>query len=384
MAAQCGAAKNPKNITMSETSDFLIIGGGIAGISAGARLSGDASVTVLETEKSIGFHSTGRSAAMIIRNYGNATLRALNVASYPFLENPEGLSDHSLLSPRGELMVANESELPVLRAYLDGSIGVETLTAQQAVEIVPILRLDQIAGAAMEWDAQEIDVDRMLQGFAKMLRDNGGQIVTDAAATKITRKNGIWHVETKQEEFSAPVLINAAGGWADSISKLAGVTPKGIQPMRRSAALIPPPDGHDISRWPLFASAAENWYAKPESGQLMVSPADEDIVEPHDVWAEDMVLAEGIERYSQMVMTDVTRINHTWAGMRSFAPDRTLVVGFAPDADGFFWLAGQGGYGIQTAAAVSQLVADLCLEREIGLDAGVVAALDAGRKSLEQ
>ncbi len=363
----------------TSTSDFLIIGGGIAGISAGARLSDDASVTVLEMEKSVSFHSTGRSAAMIIRNYGNATLRTLNAASYPFLENPEGICATSLLSPRGELMVANAAEMPTLTAYLDGSIGIERLSAAQAVEIVPILRPEMIAGAAVEWDAQEIDVDRMLQGFARKLRGNGGQIVLDAAATEITRKNGLWHVLTKQGEFSAPVLINAAGGWADPIAKMAGVTPKGIQAMRRSAALIPPPDGHDISNWPLFASAAENWYAKPESGQLMVSPADEDYVEAHDVWADDMVLAEGIERYSQMVTTEVTHIKHTWAGMRSFAPDRIPVVGFAPDTNGFFWLAGQGGYGIQTAAAVSELVADLCLERNAGLDAEVVSALDAGR-----
>ena len=368
---------------MNTTCDFLIIGGGIAGISAGARLSADASVTVLEMEKSIGFHSTGRSAAMIIRNYGNATLRALNAASYPFLENPEGVSDHSLLSPRGELMVANETEMPALDAYCDGGIGIERLTGKEAAEIVPILRVDQIAGAAMERDAQEIDVDRMLQGFAKMLRRNGGQVVHDAAATAITRKNGIWHVVTKQGEFSAPVLINAAGGWADIIAKMAGVAPKGIQPMRRSAALIPPPDGHDISKWPLFVSAAESWYAKPESGQLMISPADEDHVEPHDVWAEDMVLAEGIERYQQMVTTPVTRITHTWAGMRSFAPDRTLVVGFTPDTDGFFWLAGQGGYGIQTAAAVSELVADLCLGRDVGLPGQIVTALTPERDALK-
>ncbi len=369
--------KTPASVKTS-SSDFLIIGGGIAGISAGARLSVDASVTVLEMEKSIGFHSTGRSAAMIIRNYGNATLRALNVASFPFLEQPEGVSDCSLLSPRGELMVATDEELPSLEEYLGGSVGVERLSGQQAHELVPILRPELIAAAAIEWDAQEIDVDRMLQGFARMLRGNDGQIINDAA-TKITRKNGIWYVTTKQGQHSAPVLINAAGGWADPIAKLAGVTPKGIQPMRRSAALIPSPGGHDISQWPLFVSASESWYAKPESGQLMVSPADEDYVDAHDVWADDMVLAEGIERYSRMVTTEVTRINHSWAGMRSFAPDRTLVVGFASDVDGFFWLAGQGGYGIQTAAAVSKLVAELCLGQTPHLPNKVITALSPER-----
>lgn len=363
----------------TSTSDFLIIGGGIAGISAGARLSADASVTVLEMEKSIGYHSTGRSAAMIIRNYGNATLRRLNAASFGFLECPEGVSDTSLLSPRGELMVASEEELPKLNDYLAGGSGIEQLTGKEAAELVPILRTDRIVAAAVEWDAQEIDVDRMLQGFARMLRGNKGQIVTDAAASLIWRENGVWHVQTKQGEFTAPVLINAAGGWADRIAEMAGVVPKGIQPMRRSAALISAPQGHDISKWPLFVSAAENWYAKPESGKLMISPADEIHVDAHDVWADDMILAEGIERYQQMVTTTVTRIDHTWAGMRSFAPDRTLVVGFAPDANGFFWLAGQGGYGIQTAAAVSELVLELCTGKETSLSAETVAALSPNR-----
>ena len=367
---------------MSTNSDILVIGGGIAGISAAARLAEEASVTVLEAEPAIGHHSSGRSAAIFIRNYGNATLRALNAASAPFLASPDGVSEASLLSPRGELLVATDEDMAKLEAYLDGSDGLERLSAAQAVELVPILRPEAIASAAIEWDAQDIDVDRMLQGFARKLRRHGGSIVTDAPVQSITRRDGVWSVETPAGSFTAPVLINAAGGWADAVAHMAGVRTLGLQALRRSAALIPAPDGHDITSWPLFANAGDQWYAKPEAGKLMISPADEDPVDPHDVWADDMVIAEGLHRYEQAVTTPVTRLEHSWAGMRTFAPDRTPVVGFAPEDNGFFWLAGQGGYGMQTAPALSQLAADLCLGRKSALGQAVIAALAPGRAAL--
>ena len=368
---------------MSTSSDILVIGGGIAGVSAAARLAPDATVTVLEAEPVIGHHSSGRSAAVFIRNYGNATLRALNVASAGFLAAPDGVSETSLLSPRGEMLVATDEDLPKFHAYLEGSEGLERLSPQQALELVPVLRGEAIAAAAIEWDAQDIDVDRMLQGFARMLRGHGGKIVTGAAAQKITRRDGVWTVATPAGEFSAPILINAAGGWADQVAKMAGVHQVGLMALRRSAALIPAPQGHDINCWPLFANAGDQWYAKPEAGKLMISPAEEDPVEPHDVWAEDMVIAEGLHRFEQAVTFPVNRVEHSWAGMRTFAPDRTPVVGFAPDADGFFWLAGQGGYGMQTAPALSQLAADLCLGRPLPLGQTVIAALAPGRAALD-
>ncbi|MEQ8306096.1 MAG: FAD-binding oxidoreductase [Hoeflea sp.] len=369
---------------MSSSPDILVIGGGIAGISAAARLARDARVTVLESEPMIGHHSSGRSAAIFIRNYGNATLRALNAASAPFLAEPEGVSETSLLSPRGEMLVATEADLSSLDAYLDGSEGLERLSARQARDLVPILREEAIAAAAIEWDAQDIDVDRMLQGFARQLRGSGGSIVTGAPVQSISHKDGVWTVSTPAGTHSAPLIVNAAGGWADSVAAMAGVGPLGLMPLRRSAVLLPAPDGHDISRWPLFASAGDEWYAKPEAGKLMISPADEDPVEPHDVWADDMVIAEGLHRYEQAVTVPVTRVEHSWAGMRTFAPDRTPVVGFASDAEDFFWLAGQGGYGMQTAPALSQLAADLCLGRLSPLPQTVIEALSPARATLNQ
>jgi D-arginine dehydrogenase len=357
-------------------TDILVIGGGIAGVSAAAECArAGASVTVLETEPQIGYHATGRSAAIFIRNYGNAILRALNALAEPIFEDPGEISDTPVLSPRGELMVASEAELPVLDAYLDGAVGVERLTGGEAAEIVPILRPDKIAGALIERDARGIDVERLLQGYARMLRAKGGRIVTGAGATAIRREAGQWDVETPQGNYAAPILVNAAGAWADEVAALAGLPRIGLQPCRRSAAIIPAPAGYAIDHWPIFGSIAETWYAKPEAGRLMVSPADEDPVDPHDAWPDDMVLAEGLDRFEQAVTHQVRRVEHSWAGLRTFAPDRTPVAGFDPRAEGVFWLAGQGGYGVQTAPALSRVAAALLTGGAAPVDAATHAAL---------
>lgn len=362
-----------------KTADFIVIGGGIAGISAAALLSKQASVIVLERETQLGYHSTGRSAAMYIRNYGNTTLRALNANAEPFFLQPDGVSDSSLLTPRGELLIAREDELDDFESYAKGASGLELLTPDEAVALVPILRKDKIAAALIEREAQDIDVDRLFQGYIRQLRREGGQIETRQQVVAMTHSGSEWHVQTTDQEFTAPVVINAAGAWADDIARLAGIVPVGVTPMRRSAALLPAPIGHDISQWPLFASVSEDWYAKPEAGTLMVSPADEDPVEPHDAWADDMVLAEGIDRFEQAVTISVTKITHSWAGLRSFAPDRTPVAGFDPHTNGFFWLAGQGGYGVQTAPALSALTAAICLGQTPELTNETILALSPNR-----
>ncbi len=364
---------------MSETADIIVIGGGIAGISAAAELATDARVLVLEAEPQMGYHSTGRSAAIYIRNYGNAVLRAINALSEPVLAQPDGISDHSLLSPRGELLIASEDELPSLEAYEAGATGLERLTGAEAARIVPILRPEPIAAAIYERDAQSIDVDRMLQGYARLLKARGGRIVTGTRVSSITRDGGVWQIAAGATQYAAPTVVNAAGAWADEVAALAGLDRIGLQPMRRSAALLKLGPEHDVESWPLFGTTAETWYAKPDAGRLMVSPADEDPVDPHDAWPDDMVLAEGLDRYEQAVTVPVTRIEHSWAGLRTFAPDRTPVVGFAPDAEGFFWLAGQGGYGVQTAPALSQTAAALIAGRTPSLAPEMLSALGAER-----
>lgn len=364
------------------TCDILVIGGGMAGISAAARMAAQARVTVLEGENAIGYHSTGRSAALIVRNYGGPVLRRLNFASVDFLEQPEGVSDQSLLTPRGEMIVAAPDEMADFESYLEGSQGIERLTPDEALAIVPILRRDRIAAAALERDAQDIDVDRMLQGFARLLRQRGGQVETGARVESILWRDGLWQVRASGQDYAAPVVVNAAGGWADKLAAMAGVAPVGLRPLRRTACLIPAPEGYDITDWPMFTSASERFYAKPDAGKLMISAAEEDEVDPHDVWADDMVLAEGIDRFQQAVSVEVTRVEHSWAGMRSFVADRTPVVGFDPEKTGFFWLAGQGGYGIQTAPALSQLAAELVGQTTPTLPPEVVAALSPGRPGL--
>ncbi len=367
---------------MTETADVIVIGGGIAGISAAARMAPDARVTVLEQEEVIGYHSTGRSAAIFVRNYGNDILRALNKASEPEMEEPVGISDTSLLSSRGLLMIASKDEIPAFEAYLAGAEGVEELSPQEAVQRVPILRQDRIERAFIERDARDIDVDRLLQGFAKILRAHGGRLVNHAEAARINKSDGIWQVETPAGIFEAPILVNAAGAWADVVAKRAGVERVGLQPMRRSVAVLPAPAGYNVDAWPLCVSASETWYVKPAAGKLMVSPADEDPVEPHDAWPDDIVLAEGLDRFEQATNMAVTRVERSWAGLRNFVADRTPVVGFAPAAEGFFWLAGQGGYGVQTSPALANLAADLALGRPPRLTSEVVAALDPARAGL--
>ena len=364
---------------MTERTDVLVIGGGMAGISAGAEIAADAEVIVLEAEGAIGHHSTGRSAAMFLRNYGNAVLRRLNAAAAEVFEAPGDLVEGPLLTQRGELLLAGPEEVAALEDYLDGAEGMARITPGEAVAMVPILRADRIAAAALERDGHDIDVDLLLQGYVRRLRRRGGRVVTGAGVTSLARAGGVWRAETPAGTFEAPVVVNAAGAWADRVAVLAAVAPVGLVPMRRSAAILPAPAGHDVTRWPLFASISESWYAKPEAGKLLVSPADEDPVEPHDAWPDDMVLAEGLYNFEQAVTVPVTRVERSWAGLRSFVADRSPVAGFAPDTQGFLWLAGQGGYGIQTAPALAGLAADLVAGRTPALAPDVVAAVAPGR-----
>ncbi|MCG8491255.1 MAG: FAD-binding oxidoreductase [Sneathiellales bacterium] len=364
---------------MSILADVIVIGGGMAGISAAAEIAADARVVVLEAEQSIGYHASGRTAAIFIRNYGNETLRALNSIAEGFFLSPEGVSDTSLLTPRGQLMFAHERDLDALDTYLQGAEGMEILTPREAGKLVPILKTDLIVKGAYEKTAQDIDVDRMLQGYQRLLKLRQGTVVTGAAVTDIRYQGKAWHIEAGGEHYQAQIIINAAGAWMDEIARKAKVTPVGAKPLRRSAAILPKPDIDGFDKWPLFVSASESFYAKPEAGTLMVSPADEDPVEPHDAWADDMVLAEGLHRFEEATTMAVTRLEHSWAGLRTFTHDKTPVVGFAPDADGFFWLAGQGGYGIQTAPALSKLTADLIFNRQSDVNETVKRALSAER-----
>lgn len=346
---------------MKECADIVIIGAGIAGISAGARLSSHADVIVLEREPVPGMHATGRSAATYIRNYGNATLRALNAASHADLATPlPEFSEAGFLSPRGLLYLAKPEDSAALDDELDDAKGMQEITVEEATRHFPILRPGLFSRAAIEPDASDIDVDRLMQSFLRQMRAAGGRLVTEVEVLGLHRVGGNWQIETTTGSYVAPTVVNAAGAWADLIGLMAGARAKGLVPKRRSAALLPFAD-RDVTHWPLVASIAEDWYAKPDAGRLLVSPADQDPVAPMDAWPDEMVLAEGLHRFELATQVSVTRIEHKWAGLRTFAPDKTPVVGFDPDVQDFFWLAGQGGYGIQTAPALSQIAADLVM-----------------------
>lgn len=350
---------------------IVVIGGGIAGVSASAALAPHGQVTLLEAEDALGVHASGRSAAMFEEHYGNAAVRSLNTASKPILEAME------VLSPRGILMVALSGEEAGFEDDL-AAMGMAEITLAEARARVPILAPD-IARAALHEGACDIDTDRMLQGFARTARAHGARIETGSRVTGIARQGALWRIDAGGVSHTSEILVNAAGAWADRLAAMAGVPSLGLVPCRRSMARLPAPGGHDVSGWPMLCGPGESWYAKPDAGKWLVSPAEEDPTEPHDAWADDMVLAEGIARYQAHVAEEVTRVETSWAGLRTFAPDRTPVIGPDPVAPGYFWCAGQGGYGFQTAAAASDLLAALVTGQPPALPRAVTAALAPDR-----
>ncbi|QXT39371.1 NAD(P)/FAD-dependent oxidoreductase [Gymnodinialimonas ceratoperidinii] len=355
------------------TYDFLIIGGGIAGTSAGARLAALGTTCLLEVEPALAYHTSGRSAALYEANYGHPVTVALNHAS---LDDHQTL-DGGFLSPRGLLMLASEAEAAAFEHDVT-AMDLTEISLAEACALVPILNADHITRAAHHDAAWDIDTDRMVQHFARTIRANGS-VQTGQTVTALTRMDDGWEVTTNSQTLHARHIVNAAGAWADQIASLAGIEPIGLTPYRRSMARMPAPGGHDVSRWPMIFGAGEAWYAKPDAGAWLVSPAEEEAATPHDAYADDMTLAEGIARYQPFVTEEVTRVTSSWAGLRTFAPDRCLVIGPEPSDPTFLWSAGQGGYGFQTAPAASQLLADLVAGTPPALDDVVVKALSPAR-----
>jgi D-arginine dehydrogenase len=349
---------------MTQGVDFVIIGGGIAGASIGYFLAPHGRTVLLEREAQPGYHSTGRSAALFLESYGTPQVRALTRASRAFLAAPPpGFSEHPVLGPRGCLFVAapgQEAELEahweLLRAMAPNA---RRLNPSQALELVPVLRPDRVIGAVLEPDAKDMDVHAIHQGYLRGLRRAGGSVVCDAEVAAVARVDAHWEVQSRAGTWRAAVVINAAGAWCDAIAALAGVPAIGLQPKRRSAFTFAPPAGVDVSHWPCLISADETWYVKEDAGMLLGSPANSDPVPPQDVQPEELDIAMAIDRIQQMTTLEIRRPARTWAGLRSFVSDGDLVGGFDPAAPGFFWLAAQGGYGIQTSAAMGEACAAL-------------------------
>lgn len=337
-------------------ADYLVIGAGIAGASTGYWLSAHGRVVVLEREAQPGYHSTGRSAAHYTVAYGTPQVRALTAASRAFFDNPPaGFCEHPLLSPRPEMVVDFSDDPEELRRqYESGKALVpqmRLLDAEQACSIVPVLRRDKVFGATYDPTGADIDTDALHQGYLRGIRRNQGQVLCNHEALEIRRVDGAWEVR-----------------------------PLGLQPKRRSAFIFAPPPGIDCHDWPMLVSLDESFYLKPDAGMLLGSPANADPVEAHDVQPEQLDIATGMYLIEEATTLTIRRPEHTWAGLRSFVADGDLVAGYAANAEGFFWVAAQGGYGIQTSAAMGEASAALIRHqplpahlREHGLDEAMLS-----------
>ena len=346
-------------VAATRKADVIVAGAGIAGASLAARLAGNARVLILEMETHPGYHATGRSSANYEPTYGPPVIRQLTLASGAFFRvPPDGFSEVRLLSPRGVVAVGGPDD--DLRAAASIAAGYSRVDFAQAVARVPVLR-EGAAHYLIDDSMMDIDVDALLRGFLGQSKRGGGTLLTGARLEAGQRIGGVWRIETSQGICEAPILVDAAGAWADDLAKRCGVAPIGLIPKRRSACNVLPPAGFDIARWPQIISLNDTFYAKPNAGKMMISPADAVPSEPHDAFADDLALAEGIDAYQQAVVHEVTRIERSWGGLRTFAADGDPVVGFDPIAEGFFWCAGQGGYGIQTSPALSEVAAAMLL-----------------------
>jgi D-arginine dehydrogenase len=369
--------------------DAIVIGAGMAGASVAWFMAPHARVLVLEREAWPGMHSTGRSAALFSETYGSAQVRALSRATRPFLEHPpEGFAEHPILVQRPTLVIGSAAQADKVRAmYAENRVHIpdlRLLDAAEAQAMVPVLKPEAAQIGMLEPGAADIDVNELHQGFLRGLRQRGGTLRVDVAIRSIERDHGQWKIDCGETLYRAPLLLDAAGAWADEVARLAGVAPLGLQPKRRTAFLFEPPQGQDTSHWPFVIDAEESFYFKPDAGLLLGSPANADPVPPHDVQPEDLDIALGIDRIEQATTMTISRPTRSWAGLRSFVGTQgDLVGGFAPDAEGFFWVAAQGGYGIQTSAAMGEACAHLALGRALPahlLDAGISAALLAPRR----
>lgn len=366
--------------------DVIVIGAGIAGASAGYFLAEQhrRRVLLLEAEAAPGYHTTGRSAAVFAPSYGNAVVRALTRASAGFFHAPPpGFSSAALRAPpRGAVWVARAEQLPALdrlEREVGGSAALKRETAAFARARIPVLRAGYVAECLWDAEVAGLDVEALLQGFLRGVRARGGQLYCHARVSALERSGSVWTVSWGGgQQAHAPWVINAAGAWADQIAELAGVRRIGLQPKRRTAGLLPAPPGLELGHWPLLMDAEESFYFKADAGRILLSPADETDCAPCDAYPEELEMALAVERFEAATTITVPRITHSWAGLRSFVPDRTPVLGLDPELPGFLWAAAQGGYGIQTAPAAGRCVANLIERGELGAEAeaaGIEAAM---------
>ncbi|HET6473830.1 MAG TPA: FAD-binding oxidoreductase [Pseudomonadales bacterium] len=365
----------------------IVVGGGMAGMSCAANLAPHCDVTVLEAEDAPGYHSSGRSAASYIEPYVNRTIFTLTHASRPFFENPPaGFADAPLVTPRADLMIAAAAKAPLIDAYLarwsELCPGLVEVDAVEARRRAPLLRAAAVARAVADPNVMDIDVHGLLNGFRRMLKANGGELVTRSRVQSLARVGGRWRVDVDGRRSTCDVVVDAAGAWGDQLARRAGVEPVGLVPKRRSVVLLK--SERDVSAWPMVHEVESEFYFKPDAGRLLLSPADATPSEPCDAQPDEYDLAVAVERFERATDMTVTRIEHRWAGLRSFVTDSLPVVGFEPSASGFFWLIGQGGFGIQTSPTMGRLSAALVRGEDVPSDLrerGITAAEIAPRRA---
>jgi D-arginine dehydrogenase len=357
-------------VSTIETFDFVVIGAGVAGCSVACELSARGRVAIVERESQPGYHASGRSAALYSELYGAPAVRALTRASRAFLEAPpQGFVDAPLLTPRGCLYPADAAHLGLLEHLAAEEGGAVQQLGRAGIDaLVPILAPEASVSAVFEAGARDIDVHGLMQGWLRLLRARGGVLVSDARIHAVGKPSGAWRIELEDRTINARVLVNAAGAWADDVARLAGVTPLDLSPRRRTAAVVDAPAGMVVEGWPCVIDAAETYYFKPEAGSLLISPADETETPPCDARPEEIDIAIAVDRFEKATRGRVSRVLHSWAGLRTFAPDRVPVAGFDPRTSGFFWLAGQGGSGVMTAPALARLSAALIAGERVPQD----------------
>jgi D-arginine dehydrogenase len=375
------------------TTDFVVIGGGIAGASAAYELQEKGSTCLLEREPLAGQHTTGRSAAFLVESYGKPVVQRLTRASRGFLESPpDGFSPNRILHPQPSLTIARADQRQRLaddtKLAVEAGAHLEEVDVATAEAMCPVLRRGYLAAAVLEPGDQSIDVAGLLEAYLRGFRARGGVVRTHTEVTGLRRVGDAWEVHCERERFATKVVVNAAGAWGDRVGALAGVRPIGLRPLRRTAITFDPPAGMDVREWPCVIDADEDFYLKPEGVQLLASPCDEEPSEPCDAVPDDAGIALAAERVQRATTLELRHINRTWAGLRSFVADRGPVIGMDAACPGFFWLVGQGGFGIMTSAAAGRATAGLIangdLPREIRNHGIEAADLSAERPGLER